>query len=56
MSAGFIDSAQLVSEDFTDFGFIQMSNGSMIRFQITDDPELILSGCEEPVESESWLH
>lgn len=57
MSAGFIDSAQLVNEDFSDCGYIHMSNGSVISFNITDDPELVLSGFVDPVEDEKvWLH
>lgn len=57
MSAGFIDSAQLVNEDFSDCGYIHLSNGGVMRFEIMDDPEIMLSGYEDPIQDEpSWLH
>lgn len=55
MSLGFVDSAQLVHEDFRDMEYIHMSDGSVICFEVCDDPELLLSGYE-PEEDISWLH
>lgn len=55
MSLGFVDSAQLVHEDFRDVEFIHLSDGSVFCLEVMDDPELMLSGYE-PEEDIAWLH